>query len=68
MLKALKVFETLKNDIPLVEMETSKVDKFYKSFESANLEMKYLMLDVTVCAVKCIYIDAMIILQQSPEG
>ena len=55
-------------DIPILPTESGSADKFYQQFEKAKLELKWLLLDSVVAAAKCIYIEAIVIIYQSPDG
>jgi hypothetical protein len=65
--QAIAVFERSK-DIPILASDKPVEGKFYKEFEKATRELKNLLLDVLVGSSKCMYIDAMIILHNSPDG
>lgn len=65
--RAIDKFDRLK-DLPILEKDAANASKFYKEFEKVSQEMKVLLLDVLVCSSKCMYLDSMMILQQSPDG
>lgn len=62
--KAQTQFERLEH-LPVREEDSARADKFHKSFEASSLTLKWLLLDVVVSSIKCIYIDSMMIKQQA---
>jgi len=65
--KAILDFERLK-EIPILSSDASQAHKFFRHFEEAEPELKWLVLDVVVAVSKCMYIDAMTILHEFPDG
>lgn len=63
-LKAQEIFERLK----IIPMADDSADKFYIDFEEYKTELKWLVLEVVTASTKCMYIDAMLILQNSHNG
>ena len=49
-------------------MANDSADKFYIDFEAYKSELKWLVLEVVTASAKCMYIDAMLILQNSQNG
>lgn len=63
-LKAQEVFERLK----IIPMANDPAEKFFKDFEEFKNELKWLVLDVVSASSKCMYIDVMLILNNSQNG
>ena len=55
-------------ELPVLMDDQDNANKFYKQFEAADLDLKWLLLDVVVASVKCMYIHSMQIVKRYSDG